>query len=87
MRTKHANSEHAERVNFPRAATVEGMRKEGTLIAGSPQTVIDEIRRQSEFLGTNYLLAYMMFGNMTLKQSMTSLKLFHSAVMPTVDRM
>ena len=87
LRTKHANSEHAERVNFPRAATLDGMRKEGTFIVGSPQTVIDEIRRQSDYLGTNYLLAYMMFGDMTLKQSMGSLNLFHSAVMPAVDRM
>jgi hypothetical protein len=29
----------------------------------------------------------MMFGNMTLKQSMASMNLFHSAVMPAVDRM
>ena len=87
LRNKHANSEHAERLNVPRAASVEGMRKEGTLIAGSPKTVIEEIRRQKEVLGTNYLLTYMMFGDMTLKQSMASINLFHSAVMPEVDRM
>ena len=87
LRTKHASSEHLERLNVPRAASIEGMQKEGTLIAGSPKTVIAEIRRQKEILGTNYLLAYMMFGDMKLKDALSSINLFHTAVMPEVDRM
>jgi hypothetical protein len=37
--------------------------------------------------GANYILAYMMFGDMTIDQSMRSLSLFHSQVMPAIDRM
>jgi alkanesulfonate monooxygenase SsuD/methylene tetrahydromethanopterin reductase-like flavin-dependent oxidoreductase (luciferase family) len=63
------------------------MMKEGTVIAGSPSTVLAEIQRQTEILGTNYILGYMMFGNLTLDQAMRSLTLFKAEVMPTIKAM
>ena len=41
----------------------------------------------AELGGFNYLLAYMMFGDMKLKDALSSINLFHTAVMPEVDRM
>lgn len=87
LRTKHGVTEHTSRLNVPRAHSAEGMMKEGTLIAGSPKTVLAEIERQAETMGTNYVLAYMMFGNMKLDDAMRSLNLFHTEVMPAVARM
>jgi alkanesulfonate monooxygenase SsuD/methylene tetrahydromethanopterin reductase-like flavin-dependent oxidoreductase (luciferase family) len=63
------------------------MMKEGTVIAGSPSTVLAEIKRQTDLLGTNYILGYMMFGNLTLEQAMRSLRLFNSEVMPKIKAM
>lgn len=87
LRNKHGINEHTARLNVPRAHSLEGMMNEGTVIAGSPKTVLAEIQRQTDVLGANYILAYMMFGDMTIDQSMRSLSLFHSQVMPAIDRM
>jgi alkanesulfonate monooxygenase SsuD/methylene tetrahydromethanopterin reductase-like flavin-dependent oxidoreductase (luciferase family) len=87
LRTKHGVNELTARLNVPRSHDLAGMMKEGTVIAGSPSTVLAEIQRQTEILGANYILGYMMFGDMTLEQSMRSLKLFNTEVMPTIRAM
>ncbi|MDB5545777.1 MAG: luciferase-like protein, partial [Hyphomicrobiales bacterium] len=87
LRNKHGVNELTARLNVPRSHDLAGMMKEGTVIAGSPSTVLAEIQRQTEVLGTNYILAYMMFGNLTLEQSMRSLNLFNAEVMPTIRAM
>jgi alkanesulfonate monooxygenase SsuD/methylene tetrahydromethanopterin reductase-like flavin-dependent oxidoreductase (luciferase family) len=87
LRSKHGVTEHTARLNVPRAHSLEGMMKEGTVIAGSPRTVIEQIAQQADDMGTNYVLAYMMFGDMKLDDAMRSLNLFHQEVMPTVARM
>ena len=87
LRAKHGINEFTSRLNVPRAASLEGMMEEGTVIAGSPKTVLAEITRQCEILGTNYVLGYMMFGDMSLADALRSLELFRSEVMPTIDRM
>ena len=45
------------------------------------------IAAQKEALGINYLIAYMMFGTMTLPDALRSLALFRSEVMPAVEKM
>jgi alkanesulfonate monooxygenase SsuD/methylene tetrahydromethanopterin reductase-like flavin-dependent oxidoreductase (luciferase family) len=87
LRNKHGVNELTARLNVPRAHDLEGMMKEGTVIAGSPSTVLAEIERQTDLLGTNYILGYMMFGNLTLEQAMRSLRLFNSEVMPKIKAM
>jgi alkanesulfonate monooxygenase SsuD/methylene tetrahydromethanopterin reductase-like flavin-dependent oxidoreductase (luciferase family) len=87
LRNQHGVNELTARLNVPRAHSFEGMMKEGTIIAGSPATVIAELQSQTEALGTNYILGYMMFGNMPLEHALESLGLFHSEVMPTIARM
>ena len=87
LRNKHNVNELTARLNVPRAHDFRGMMREGTVIAGSPSTVLAEIQRQTEILGTNYILGYMMFGNLTLEQAMRSLNLFSAEVMPKIKAM
>jgi alkanesulfonate monooxygenase SsuD/methylene tetrahydromethanopterin reductase-like flavin-dependent oxidoreductase (luciferase family) len=80
---KHAHEGGvAQRLNIPLAATIEDALREGTVIAGAPDTVRAQIERQVEELGINYLLTYPFFGDMRFDQAMRSLNLFASEVMP-----
>jgi alkanesulfonate monooxygenase SsuD/methylene tetrahydromethanopterin reductase-like flavin-dependent oxidoreductase (luciferase family) len=87
LRNKHGVNELTARLNVPRAHDFRGMIQEGTVIAGSPSTVLAEIERQTEILGTNYILGYMMFGSLTLNQALRSLNLFSAEVMPKLKAM
>ncbi len=87
LRNQNGVNELTARLNVPRAHSFEGMIAEGTVIAGSPDTVLSEIKRQSEELGTNYVLGYMMFGDMSLDDALGSLALFHAEVMPEIEKM
>jgi hypothetical protein len=60
---------------------------EGTVIAGSPKTVLTEIEKQHQQIGFNYLLTYLFLGTMPAATAMRSLKLFTAEVMPAVERM
>ena len=51
-------------------------------IAGSPRTVRDFIAAEIEATGSNYLVAWLAFGDMTLAESITSLELLAREVMP-----
>ena len=53
-------------------------------IAGSPETVVAKLTEQAGELGTNYLLAYMMYGNLSFDDSLRSLQLFSTEVMPKI---
>lgn len=80
----NVGDELAVRNAVPVAATFEDAQREGTIIAGSPDTVYAEIKRQADELGINYLLAYMMFGTMPLADAMRSLNLFRTELMPKI---
>src|ERR1700735_3816909 len=67
LRVKHNATGLTSRLNVPRGATYEACLEDGTVIAGSPQTVRAEIERQVKELGINYLLTYLMLGTMSLK--------------------
>jgi alkanesulfonate monooxygenase SsuD/methylene tetrahydromethanopterin reductase-like flavin-dependent oxidoreductase (luciferase family) len=84
LRNLHGVSESAARMNVPRPATLEDGIKDGSVIAGCPDTVVQAIERQTTALGINYLLAYLFFGNMTLAEALRSLQLFASEVMPRI---
>ncbi len=60
---------------------------DGTVIAGSPQTVRAEIERQVEELGVNYLLTYLFLGTMSLADALRSLNLFSTEVMPHLAKL
>jgi alkanesulfonate monooxygenase SsuD/methylene tetrahydromethanopterin reductase-like flavin-dependent oxidoreductase (luciferase family) len=80
----HAGDELAARLSVPNAASFDDNLRDGTVIAGSPETVLAEIRRQTEVLGINYLISYLFFGTMTLPQALRSLHLFSTEVMPKI---
>jgi alkanesulfonate monooxygenase SsuD/methylene tetrahydromethanopterin reductase-like flavin-dependent oxidoreductase (luciferase family) len=87
LRRLHGSTDLASRLNIPRGANFEECVRDGTLIAGTPQTVQFEIERQVAALGVNYLVAYMLFGTMTLAEALRSLALFEGEVMPALARL
>lgn len=54
----------------------EARRAEGLYIAGSPETVREEVKRQLEITGSNYFVASFSFGSLTTEQAMRSMRLF-----------
>jgi alkanesulfonate monooxygenase SsuD/methylene tetrahydromethanopterin reductase-like flavin-dependent oxidoreductase (luciferase family) len=87
LRTKHGQSGAAARLKNVRGANFEECVEEGTVIAGSPQTVVAAIEKQVAELGFNYLLTYLFLGTMSMADAMRSLQLFTREVMPAVERM
>src|SRR5262249_31249237 len=81
LRDKHGVTGLTSRLNVPRGATFEDCVADGSVIAGTPQRVRDEIERQVGELGVNYLLTYLFLGTMTLEEAQRSLALFASEVM------
>ncbi len=51
-------------------------------VAGSPRTVRDFIAAEVEATGSNYVLSWFAFGDMTLAESLRSFELFSREVMP-----
>jgi alkanesulfonate monooxygenase SsuD/methylene tetrahydromethanopterin reductase-like flavin-dependent oxidoreductase (luciferase family) len=60
------------------------MREAGAMIVGSSGRVLDEIAHQHAEAGFNYILMNMKFGSLTAAESMSSLELFVSKVMPAL---
>ena len=87
LRKKHGSTEFSNRLRVPGGATYQDTLATGMVIAGSPRTVVAELRKQHADLGVNYLLAYLFFGTMTMSDAMRSLRLFTSEVMPEIDRL
>lgn len=82
LRVKHGAGAVDTRFNVPRGATFEEGVADGSVIAGSPQSVLAEIERQNGALGINYLLTYLFLGTMSLAEALRSLELFRTEVMP-----
>ena len=87
LRTKHGVTATAARMKNVRGQNFEECVEEGTVIAGSPRTVLAEIERHQKHIGFNYLLAYLFLGTMSMNDAMRSLKLFVSDVMPALEKM
>ena len=87
LRVKHGDTGLTSRLNVPRGATFEDCLADGTVIAGSPQTVRAEIERQVKELGVNYLLTYLFLGTMSLADALRSLDLFSTEVMPHLAKL
>ena len=87
IRTRHGVTTTAARMKNTRGANYEECAAEGTVIAGSPKTVLAEIEKQHREIGFNYLLTYLFLGTMPAETAMRSLKLFTSEVMPAVEKM
>jgi alkanesulfonate monooxygenase SsuD/methylene tetrahydromethanopterin reductase-like flavin-dependent oxidoreductase (luciferase family) len=87
IRNRHGVTATAARMKNVRGQNFEECVEEGTVIAGSPRTVLAEIEKQHKQIGFNYLLTYIFLGTMSAENAMRSLKLFTAEVMPAVERM
>ncbi len=87
LRVKHGVGAADARLGVPRGATFEDGVADGSVIAGSPQTVWEAIERQSAELGINYLLTYLFLGTMSLAEALRSLELFGTEVMPKIAKL
>jgi alkanesulfonate monooxygenase SsuD/methylene tetrahydromethanopterin reductase-like flavin-dependent oxidoreductase (luciferase family) len=85
LRNRHGSA--AGGLNVPRGQTFEAGVTEGTVIAGSPETVSAAIAAQAQALGINYLLTYLYFGAMSNADARRSLDLFAEKVMPAIARL
>jgi alkanesulfonate monooxygenase SsuD/methylene tetrahydromethanopterin reductase-like flavin-dependent oxidoreductase (luciferase family) len=87
LRSKHGVTGLTTRLKVVRGATFEECVAEGSVIVGSPATVMAEIERQVAELGINYLLTYLFLGNMALTDALRSLQLFSTEVMPKISKL
>ena len=81
---KHGHRDLTDRLRDPGNARYEDLVADGVMIAGTPDSVREQIIAQSADLDFNYMLGYMMFGDMSLSHALRSLELFRSDVMPTI---
>jgi alkanesulfonate monooxygenase SsuD/methylene tetrahydromethanopterin reductase-like flavin-dependent oxidoreductase (luciferase family) len=84
---RHGDAAFTSRLNSSFGSSYEDARKQGLVIAGTPQQVRAEIERQVAELGINYLLSYLFLGSMTLPEALRSLALFSTEVMPHVAKL
>jgi alkanesulfonate monooxygenase SsuD/methylene tetrahydromethanopterin reductase-like flavin-dependent oxidoreductase (luciferase family) len=57
-----------------------------TIIYGSPARMREEIARQIDELGLNYMIGSFFFGNMQEQDALRSLKIFAREVMPAFQK-
>ncbi|MGE3644570.1 MAG: LLM class flavin-dependent oxidoreductase [Beijerinckiaceae bacterium] len=84
---KHGHTEFADRLRIPDGVTYKDLVDDGVMIAGSPSTVLDKIGAQARDLDFNYLLGYMIFGDMPVEAALASQAIFQAEVMPHVKAM
>ena len=87
LRVNQGDTGLTSRLNIPHGESFEDCLANGSVIAGSPQTVRAQIERQVEELGVNYLLTYLFIGTMSLADALRSLDLFSTEVMPHLARL
>jgi len=60
----------------------DARRADGLYIAGSPETVRQEVKKHLEITGSNYFVSSFAFGNLSTEQALNSMRLFAAEVMP-----
>ena len=56
--------------------------EKGIFIVGSPDSVLEQLRRKKEESRINVLLSFMRFGAMTKHEAFSSIQLFADEVLP-----
>ena len=77
LRTSRGDSSRADFLGDFEARMAEGLH-----VAGSPDSVAEQVRHHIEATGTNYFVSSFFFGNLTEEQTLNSLRLFAEKVMP-----
>jgi alkanesulfonate monooxygenase SsuD/methylene tetrahydromethanopterin reductase-like flavin-dependent oxidoreductase (luciferase family) len=86
----HRNFTHLHRMHgrmattHPRPTDFDGVVAAGQGVAGSPETVAAELRSQMQATGSNYLVAQLAFGDLTLAETLRSAELLATRVMPAL---
>ena len=75
---------HQREQSHPRPATFDLVVERGQGIAGTPATVTQFLSSQLEETGCNYLVGQFAFGDLTRDESLQSIGLFASEVMPVL---
>jgi alkanesulfonate monooxygenase SsuD/methylene tetrahydromethanopterin reductase-like flavin-dependent oxidoreductase (luciferase family) len=80
--------ENREYAGFTRSTpdTFEDAVQQRTIIYGSPARMYEEIARQIDELGLNYMIGSFFFGNMQEQDALRSLQLFAHEVMPAFQK-
>jgi alkanesulfonate monooxygenase SsuD/methylene tetrahydromethanopterin reductase-like flavin-dependent oxidoreductase (luciferase family) len=68
--------------SYPIPEDYDAAFKAGILLVGTPQDVADGLQREIDISGVNYVLTRFAFGDLTYAESLRSLNLFASEVMP-----
>jgi len=87
LRERVGGDNFAKRAGIHRGADLESWEEMGMAIVGSPETVLARLTEQADALSINYLIAYLFFGTMSLKDAMRSQQLFVSEIMPHLAKM
>lgn len=74
-------------MNHPRPDTWDILHEQGKGVAGSPETVAAFLEEQLSTAQCNYCVAQIAFGDQTLAEMETSVKLFASDVMPRLRKL
>jgi alkanesulfonate monooxygenase SsuD/methylene tetrahydromethanopterin reductase-like flavin-dependent oxidoreductase (luciferase family) len=69
-------------VSYP--PEIDGQIEDGRSVVGTPDQVIDVLRRQLAESGANYLVVRFAYGDLSLAESLHSLELFQRRVMPAL---
>jgi alkanesulfonate monooxygenase SsuD/methylene tetrahydromethanopterin reductase-like flavin-dependent oxidoreductase (luciferase family) len=70
-----------------RVDSFDDLARQGQAVAGSPETVREFLSPQIADSGTNYVVAQLAFGDLTLDEMLRSVALFGSEVMPALRSM
>jgi len=87
LRVNQGDTNLTSRLKIPHGESFEDCLANGSVIAGSPQTVRARIERLVEELGVNYLLTYLFMGTMSQSDALRSLELFSTEVMPHLAKL
>ena len=68
----------------PRPAEFDAIAEDGRAFAGTPAEAVDYIRGQADATGANYFVGQFAFGDLTLDETLSSIRLFAEEVMPCV---
>jgi alkanesulfonate monooxygenase SsuD/methylene tetrahydromethanopterin reductase-like flavin-dependent oxidoreductase (luciferase family) len=77
---------HGRAKMHPRPDNFDELVRRGQGIAGSPTTVRDFLASQLEATGCNYVVGQFAFGDLSLDETLQSISLFASQVMPELSR-
>jgi hypothetical protein len=80
----HLFRRHDRAQSHPRPATFDLVVERGQGVAGSPATVAKFLSSQLDETGCNYMVGQFAFGDLTLAESLRSIGLFASDVMPVL---